>query len=151
MSVDPVVRRAIAADWNQCVRIDDEARRVVAPERGGAAWLAEHPPLGERALSAWGDVLVGEIDGVVVGLAVAAARELSGRGRVMMIDRVHVVAEARGLGFGDALLAALVDAARVADCDEIEGVALPGDRETKNMYERAGVTARSIVVAKRLV
>lgn len=150
MSVDPVVRRVTDADWDQCVRIDHEARRAVAPERGGAAWLAEHPPLGDRSISSWGDVLVGEIDGVVVGLAVATTRELSGRGRVMLIDRVHVVAEARGLGFGDALLAALVDAARDSGCGEIEGVALPGDRETKNMYERAGVTARSIVVAKRL-
>jgi len=33
----------------------------------------------------------------------------------------------------------------------VEAEALPGDRETKNLYERAGITARNIVVSKRLV
>lgn len=150
MSIEPVARRATDADWQECVRIDRAAREAVADDRGGSAWLAEHPPLADRPASQWGDVLIGEIDGVVVGLAVGSPRDLVGRGRVMVIDRIHVVAEARGLGFGDALLGALVDLARTSGCREIEGVALPGDRETKNMFERAGVTARSIVVARRL-
>ena len=29
--------------------------------------------------------------------------------------------------------------------------ALPGDRDTKNLYERAGITARLIVVSRRIV
>ena len=33
----------------------------------------------------------------------------------------------------------------------IEAVALPGDRETKNLFERAGLTARKITVYKSLV
>jgi len=32
----------------------------------------------------------------------------------------------------------------------IEGEALPGDRETKNLYERARITARLIVVSSEL-
>jgi hypothetical protein len=32
----------------------------------------------------------------------------------------------------------------------LEGTALPGDRDTKNLYERAGVVARKIVVSKPL-
>ena len=32
----------------------------------------------------------------------------------------------------------------------VEGTALPGDRDTKNLYERAGITARKIIVSTRL-
>ena len=33
----------------------------------------------------------------------------------------------------------------------VESWALPGDRDTKNLFERAGVTARKLVVSKRIV
>jgi len=41
-------------------------------------------------------------------------------------------------------------AGRAAGCAAIEGEALPGDRDVKNLYERAGITARLIVVSKAL-
>ena len=53
-------------------------------------------------------------------------------------------------GFGDALLESAVEAGRAAGCVVIEGEALPGDRDLKNLYERAGITARLIIVSKPL-
>ena len=55
--------------------------------------------------------------------------------------------EARELGFGDWLLEAALHAARDAGSTVLEGTALPGDRDTKNLYERAGIKARKITVS----
>jgi GNAT superfamily N-acetyltransferase len=68
-------------------------------------------------------------------------------GAVALIDQVFVTPEARELGFGDALLAAALEEARAAGAGVLEGHALPGDRDTKNLYERAGITARLITVS----
>ena len=51
---------------------------------------------------------------------------------------------------GDELLARAVEATLAAGGDVIEGWALPGDRDTKNLFERGGVTARKLIVSKRL-
>jgi len=71
-------------------------------------------------------------------------------GDVARIDQVYVTPDARELGFGDALLEAAADAARTSGASVLEGQALPGDRQTKNLYERAGITARLITVSRRL-
>ena len=71
-------------------------------------------------------------------------------GDVARVDQVYVTPEAREVGFGDALLAAAADEALGAGASVLEGEALPGDRETKNLYERAGITARLITVSRRL-
>ncbi len=80
---------------------------------------------------------------VVVGYLV-----LDVDGAVATVDQVYVRPEARELGFGDALLAAATGhAAADAGAAILEGHALPGDRHTKNLYERAGITARLITVS----
>ena len=148
MSVEPVVRRMTAVDVDLCRSIEGDARRHLLDQRGGRAWLAEHPEL-PSGWSDWPAVsLVATIDEAVVGLLVATIDDEPGRGRIMRIDRVHVVPEARGIGCGDALLDAAFAAAD--GCAYLEATVLPGDRETKNLYERAGVTARAIVVSREL-
>lgn len=67
-----------------------------------------------------------------------------------VVRQVYVHPEARELGLGDDLLEAAIAATVAAGGATIESVALPGDRETKNLFERAGLTARLITVAKRL-
>ena len=84
-------------------------------------------------------------DDVVVGYLV-----LDANGPVGRIDQVFVTPAARELGFGDALLEAATEEARAAGAAVLEGEALPGDRETKNLYERAKITARLITVSRRL-
>ncbi|MDQ3469146.1 MAG: GNAT family N-acetyltransferase, partial [Actinomycetota bacterium] len=66
------------------------------------------------------------------------------------VDQVFVAVGARELGFGDALLAMATELARSRNVAVLEGHALPGDRQTKNLYERAGITARLITVSTRL-
>ena len=69
---------------------------------------------------------------------------------VARIDQVFVETDARELGFGDGLVTAALDWAREVHAELIEAETLPGDRNIKNLYERAGVTARLITVSKRL-
>lgn len=145
--IDPTVRAGVASDVEQLVELEREAREAVAHQRGGARWLATHDPRGDRwaDVVASGAVLVAHMDGVVVGYLV-----LDTGGPVARIDEVWVTPGARELGFGDELLAAAVERARASGARFLEGETLPGDRDTKNLYERAGIKARLITVSTEL-
>ncbi len=146
--IDPLVRLAVLDDIPEIELIEAEARSALVDQRGGERWLVTHPPRTGRwdAAIATGDVHLAHIDDVVVGYLVAPRN-----GHIVLIDEVYVVPEARELGFGDAMLAAALDAGRRDGCTLVEGEALPGDRNTKNLYERAGITARLITVSRRLI
>jgi GNAT superfamily N-acetyltransferase len=141
--IDPLVRPATAADAAQLAYLEAEARATLVDQRGGARWLADHPA------GAWAapDAIthVAHIDEVLVGYLVAGVD-----GALARILDVYVTPEARELGFGDELLAATLAAARAAGATTLDGEALPGDRDTKNLYERAGIKARLITVSTPL-
>jgi GNAT superfamily N-acetyltransferase len=145
--IDPIVRPAEAGDAAQLQALERGAREALIEQRGGRRWLETHPVRGDGWIGAMTDgyVQVADIDGVVVGYLVA---ELDSP--VARIVEVYVLDEARELGFGDALVEAVVEAAKASGCTSIEGEALPGDRDTKNLYERARITARLIIVARQL-
>ena len=143
--VDPVVRLAAASDAAQLAYLEAEARAALVEQRGGTRWLDVHAERDWAATIAGTPVYVAVIDDVVVGYLVAG-RE----GRVARVEEVYVSPGAREVGFGDALLESAMTAAREAGCTTIEAEALPGDRETKNLYERAGITAKLIVVSRPL-
>ncbi len=144
--IDPTVRAAEPGDAAQLAELEREARHAVADQRGGDRWLVEHPEVG----AAWGDrvadVVVAHIGDVAVGYMVA----LVGIDHVLRIDQVWVTPEARELGFGDGLLAAAIERGRSVGAVAVEGEALPGDRHTKNLYERAGIVARLITTFRWL-
>ena len=145
--VDPVVRLATDGDVEQLRTLEREARAALVGRRGGDRWLETHAAKGdhwEDAVAADG-VEVAVIGDIVVGYLVSRHAE-----HVAFIDDVYITPEAREVGFGDALVAAAMEAGRAAGCAAIEGEALPGDRDVKNLYERAGITARLIVVSKAL-
>jgi GNAT superfamily N-acetyltransferase len=146
--IDPDVRPAAAADGDQLDLLERESRSALVGQRGGDRWLETNPARAGRwtDASAEGAVHVAHIDDVIVGYLVAR-HEVP----IVRVVDVYVTGEARELGFGDALLAAAIEAGRSAGCDLVEGEALPGDRNTKNLYERAGITARLIVVSRRIV
>jgi len=146
--IDPIVRAATDADQDALRALELEARAALNDQRGGEVWLVEHPLIGagwgERCRN--GDVFVGTIDDVVIGYLVA---EL-GADTVVRVDQVWVTPEARELGFGDELLATAISSAQTRGATAVEGQALPGDRHTKNLYERAGIVARLITTFRRL-
>lgn len=145
--IDPDVRDASGDDASQLALLEAESRAFLAGRRGGARWLETHPEHG----ASWPDVIsdtevvVAHIGEVVVGYLV-----LTTDSTIAYVDDVYVTPEARELGFGDAMLAAATERARSAGCSLIEGHALPGDRDTKNLYERAAIKARLITVSAEL-
>lgn len=146
--IDPLVRIAVPNDHDQLRDLEIEARAAVVGQRGGDRWLADHPVVGDRwpRRCAEGGVYVGYIDDVIVAYLVAD----QGDDGIVRIDQVWVTPQARELGFGDELLATALDTARDAGAWAVEGQALPGDRHTKNLYERAGIVARLITTFRRL-
>lgn len=145
--IDPLVRRAAPADADQLRQLESVARGFLVDQRGGRRWLDTHPDRGETWPSTIGSahVFVGEIDDVIVGYLVASVTD-----DVIVVDEVFVLVEARELGFGDALLAEAIEAGRQAGLRLLEGEALPGDRDTKNLYERSAIKARLITVSTEL-
>ena len=146
--IDPLVRVATRSDLEQVRALEAEARAAVIDQRGGQRWLDEHPTVGGNWVqrNTESNVLVGYIDDVVVAYIVADL----GDDDIVRIDQVWVTPEARELGFGDELLATAIQAARARGAVAVEGQALPGDRHTKNLYERAGIVARLITTFRRL-
>ncbi len=143
------VRAAVQADTSQLAALEIEARSALVDARGGAALLAEQPAVDDWAAllgDMWHRVWVATIDDVVVGYL--QLRHADGEPTGVVIQ-VYVAPDAREVGFGDVLLAAAIDAIRSSGGVCVESFALPGDRDTKNLYERAGVTARKIIVSKR--
>ena len=112
--------------------------------------LEECPPINDwKALLADPNcvVLTGSLDDSIVAYLVMHLSPSKDRG---VISHVYVEVEGRELGLGDAMVEQAIAVARDADLGGIEAVALPGDRETKNMFERAGLTARKLTVYKSL-
>lgn len=144
--MDEVVRPAQPGDAALLRQLEQEARAALADQRGGPQLLAEQPPVGDwSVVGPDRSVLVATLDGHLVGYL-----ELAHTAEAAVVRQVYVQPEARELGFGDGMLDAAMQLARQRGADVIEGTALPGDRETKNLYERAGITARKIIVSKHL-
>jgi GNAT superfamily N-acetyltransferase len=153
--IDPDVRPAVVGDVDELVALERLARHTVRQTRGGARWLDEHAEIGDAWSQAVDEriVLLGEIraderDAVAVGYLVADL--VPGPVSMVRIDQVFVHPDARELGFGDALVADAMRIGRDAGMRLVEAETLPGDRDLKNLYERAGVTARLIVVSRVL-
>ena len=148
MSFD--VRAARADDAAAIGQLETEARAALVDTRGGNALLAEQPAVHDwTAVIGAADrrVWVSTIDEVVVGYLELITPPSAGTG---VVQQVYVQPEARELGFGDYMLEAAIHAIKELGGAVVESFALPGDRDTKNLYERAGVTARKIIVSKRL-
>ena len=144
--IDPLVRSANEGDGDQLLLLETEARAALVDQRGGRRWLDTHPTRIDWTVDDLATrTMVAHIDDAIVGY-ITVTIDLP----VARVDTVYVTPMARELGFGDALLAAVLDAAREAGACLLEGEALPGDRNTKNLYERAGIKARLITVSTDL-
>jgi GNAT superfamily N-acetyltransferase len=162
-------RLATTADHPLCLDLVERVLSDARSMRGGAtlAGSATAPGL----LARWSAevtpavLLVGEFHDVVVGLAAAvivdggsngsngggsAAQALDRAPKTGRIECLYVETEARGVGVGSALMAATVDWCRTQGCTEVDALALPGDRSTKQRLEGAGFTARLLTLSRRL-
>lgn len=143
--MEQAVRPLAPTDAAEVATLESDARTALLEQRGGPAYLAERPAVGDwaaLALEVGQHAWVATIDEIVVGYL-----QLQIVGAAAEVMQVYVHLEAREIGFGDWLLEAAMAAARSLDCTVLEGTALPGDRATKNLFERAGIKARKITVS----
>ncbi len=141
------VRQAQPADWPAIVDLQSEARLALTEQRGGPEWLSENPEKHALSESDAERTSVAVIDDVVVG---SCHTVLGAPAGIALVDWIYVTPEARELGLGEELLNDAIDTARAAGATRIESCALPGDRETKNMFERFGMKARLLIVGMPL-
>jgi len=90
--------------------------------------------------------MVGTTEDLVVGYGVARYETLRDGTRLGVIEEIFVEPEARAVGVGELLVERLFAFCADAGCIGVDATALPGDRQAKNFFERAGLTARSLVM-----
>ena len=65
-----------------------------------------------------------------------------------VVDHVWVQPDAREVGLGDTLMQACIELVRTRAGRRIRASAQPGDRAMKNLFERHGLVAETIIVAR---
>src|SRR5262245_22186435 len=118
-----------------------EGVAAAAQYRGSDLWLVEegpHAPFETYLHSVADDpmrqALAGCVDDVPVGVMLVERRLLPDQRWMGRISFVYVHPHARAIGVGEVLVDAALVWAREQGCVGIDGVAFPGDRETKNLY-----------------
>lgn len=172
------VRRAAPGDLERCAALLEAARQDALTRRGGPLLLLDACTTTDgvdataAALGRWiaaGDdrvLLAGTFDGVVVGLGAAHVRATTESGgpadpasaadpagvadRMGVVDCCYVEPAARRVGVGGALASALVAWLTERGCAGVDVLALPGDRETKQLFESEGFSARLLVLHRPL-
>ena len=133
------VREATTDDAPDLIEFEESSRAESSLYRG-SRWSQPSGSIIEAM------TLVGGVGTTVMGFlrAVRTAED------VWFIESVFVAKESREVGIADALM---LDALRrMADlaATRVESSAMPGDRATKNLFERHGLVAQTILVGKSL-
>jgi ribosomal protein S18 acetylase RimI-like enzyme len=124
-----------------------------------AAVLARHLSLSEQeavqyrgsALATSGEAvqtlaLVAGVGTTVMGSLIAIASSTT----EWSINSVFVESASRDIGIGDALVLECLRELQLQNATWLQSSALPGDRAMKNLFERHGLVAQTIIVGKKL-
>ena len=143
------VRKAQSIDASAVSALEQQCVRESQSFRGSAELLTDAPFIGndfDKVLGNTGRVvLVVESSGDLCGFA-----DMEISDSVAMIRRVYISEAARELGAGATLIDELRIHAQASGCTRIDAYALPGDRLTKNLFERAGMKARLLIASSDL-
>jgi ribosomal protein S18 acetylase RimI-like enzyme len=93
-----------------------------------------------------GFTLVAGVGSTVMGSLVSTPTEIN----TWSIEFVFVEAASREIGIGDALVLACLRELQSNKATWVQSSALPGDRAMKNLFERHGLVAQTIIVGKKL-
>jgi ribosomal protein S18 acetylase RimI-like enzyme len=94
----------------------------------------------------------GHVYSLVAGFGQTVMASLTARidSTISVIQHVYVEPDSREVGLGDSLLQVLISDLHERGVQQIEAQALPGDRGMKNLFERHGLIAQTIIVGKSL-
>jgi GNAT superfamily N-acetyltransferase len=146
-------RPAEHADLSVVAHLLTAALARIRTQRGGATLVGTHTPdeLLARWTSSGSSLYVGEFHHAVVGLAAATTFTRPGAGTPSgRIECCYVEEGARGVGVGTALMEAMVTWCGDRSCQDIDALALPGDRSSKQRLEAAGFVARLLTLSRQL-
>ena len=147
------IRRATESDCEVLEDLESEARANLDHFSSGIRLRDEFELVGKRWASVIADnstnTFVAGVDETVMGYLVAKLGQTNS-GKIATIEQVFVTKDARNIGIGDALVSATIAWAKAESLVALDGFALPGDRETKNLFERSGLVARLITVTTDL-
>ncbi len=155
------VRKARPADLPRCAALFAAALEEMDARRGGTL-LSRHGPFTGTAreaidtlteLAAVDDpdqlVLAGLFDDAVVGVARGHVERRDDQ-VLGVVDLCFVEPSARDVGVGGALLQHLVGWFVTQRCSGVDALALPGDRQMKQLLETAGFKTRLLVLHRPL-
>jgi ribosomal protein S18 acetylase RimI-like enzyme len=150
-------RPAIEDDLPAIAALARTAIAELRATKGGDLWFrtaARAEPMEESLAATLADpdqlLLAGTVDGVVVGYGAVRVERLRDGDLLAMMDDIYVDPEARGVAVGEVVMDAALEWAKERGCIGIDSLALPGNRDTKNFFERFGLVARAILVHRPL-
>ncbi|MCP3933845.1 MAG: GNAT family N-acetyltransferase [Actinomycetia bacterium] len=150
-------RVATADDLQAVVGLATAGLTEQREERGGALWAIRESrsvpfelSLRESISDPDREIFVACVDNVVLGYVVVRAEHLRSGDALGVIEDIHVDAEARMVGLGEALMALVVSWCELRDCVGVDALVLPGNRATKNFFETLGFKARLLTVHRPL-
>lgn len=143
------VRHAVTQDASEIAALEQLCVRESESFRGSTELLSEVPLIGEELIrfkvEPHNFVFVIETSDEICGFA-----QMEVLSTVAMVRRVFISPNARELGAGATLIDELRTHAKSLGCNRIDAYALPGDRLTKNLFERAGMKARLLIASSDL-
>ncbi len=147
------MRRAGPGDLARCAELLAEAAEEANYSRGGE--LAEGLSERRTTVEEWAEEGIrrgGEFEGATVGLGAGLVAEaVLGDGRRLgRIECCFVETGAREVGVGEALVEELLAWFTAQGCTDVDALALPGDRRTKQLYEHSGFKARLLTLHRPL-
>jgi GNAT superfamily N-acetyltransferase len=136
------IRAVTSSDRAQVESLDEAATREASRHRGATQLLNQLGPFDRRWKTVGSErtMFVAVVGSSIVGWASV----VEGDRQRPLLESVFVVPQARQLGVGAAMLREVTAHFGVS---RIDALSLPGDRLTKNLYERGGLKARLIVAS----
>ncbi|MGH9047372.1 MAG: GNAT family N-acetyltransferase [Acidimicrobiales bacterium] len=150
------VRRAGRADLDRCRELVTEAIASSDGHRGAALLLEGRTPatLAGSLVERWdasedSATVVGTFNEVIVGIAGGTVTQ-SGPRSIGRIECFYVESDARAVGVGQAMIESLIEFFTSKGCTDVDAMALPGDRSSKQLLESAGFKARLLILHRSL-
>ena len=150
-------RAAAAADLPVLTALWATARDEIERQRGGPlladSVITSGAPADEALRAALGDadrlVVLGTVDGIEVGFALARCQLVGGQ-PMGVVEAIYVEPAARQVGVGEAMVEAVLAWCAGRGCHGVDAPALPGSRPAKAFFEEHGFVARLLVMHRPL-
>ena len=138
MIANPIFVRTASDEDKSIISRHQELASEESSKYRGAPYLSTHQGQKIAVVAGVGATVLGSLSAVLT------------TSTSCQIQHVFVEKSAREVGLGDSLLRFLIDFCTKSEITWIAASAQPGDRAMKNLFERHGLVAQTILVGKSL-